>query len=444
MGPVDSFFLEHKNNVLNNKKEYIQAYEEVLKKIEKSPAKYKGKAVEFLYQPMFLSEKDLQGFHQLTGELMTILNKVIDRYLEDEDFRKHFGFSHVVEKLILKDPGYNRNVPVGRFDIFYHNHEKFQFCELNADGSSGMVEVRELQSTFENSLAIEDMKKKYKLTGFEVFDSWVDALLDNYQQFSKNKEKPRVAIVDFIDTIPSTEFLEFQKTFENRGCPTVVADIRELKYKDGKLFYEDFEIDCIYRRAVTSDIDENQDKVKDFIEAYLDEAVCVVGPIRSQIIHNKNIFSILHDENKTFFLTEKERNFVKQHIPYTTKFDADNKEMIEFIINNKDQLVLKPTDKYASYGVYIGRDFSTEMWKEIIEERVGQDYLIQQFCDIPKKPMAMFTGEDVTFVENNHIIGLFMYNEKLQGIYTRTGRENVIGSVVECFTVPNFVVEKKL
>jgi hypothetical protein len=78
--------------------------------------------------------------------MMQIIKKVTDRYLEDPAFRRYFGFSPLLEQLILKDPGYRYPVPMSRIDMFYDlisGH--FEFCEINTDGSSGMVEARELQ-----------------------------------------------------------------------------------------------------------------------------------------------------------------------------------------------------------------------------------------------------------------------------------------------------------
>lgn len=437
-------FSKYQQNIIENKEDYLKEYKRVFKEVEKSPAKYKGKPVEFLYQPMFLEREDILKFEGIINQLLGILNKVVDQYLKDEEFRKHFGFSPLLEKLILMDPGYDQPIPIGRFDIFYQLDGSFQFCELNTDGSSGMVEARELQKIIGESLAIKDLEDTYHFSDFEVFDTWVEALLENYRKFSGGDIKPQIAMVDFFTSSIPSEFLEFQKAFEKRGCSTVVADIRELKYKEGRLYYGDFAIDCIYRRAVTWEIIQHQEEVKDFIDAYLAGDVCVVGSLRSQIAHNKNIFSILHDPVKTHFLSEEERHFIQEHIPYTTLFDVNNEELIAFTINNKDELVLKPTDKYASCGVYIGRDYTEKEWEKIIYHEAKEDYLLQQFCRVPKIPMAMFTEEKVDFVENNYIIGLFAYNGKLKGIYTRVGRQNIIGSIVECFTIPNFIVEEKL
>ncbi|KAB3540983.1 hypothetical protein F8154_00240 [Alkaliphilus pronyensis] len=438
---VKELFNDYKKELLKNKEDFIKEYKIVKQAVEESPARYKGKPVEFLYQPMLLSDEDLNQFDKLTQQLMTILNKVIDNYLMNPDFRKCFHFSPLLEKLILKDHGYRNNIPMGRFDIFYHYDGGFQFCELNADGSSGMIEQRELQRIFLNTRAIKNLQ--YELKGFQLFDSWVDALLENYREFSKDDRKPNVAIMDWISTEVPSEFIEFKKSFEEKGCPTVIVDPRWLKYKEGALYYEDFKIDCIYRRAVTWEIIERAHEIQDFLDAYMAGDICVVGPIRSQIIHNKIIFAILHDTEKTSFLTEEERGFIKNHIPYTTIFNSSDNNMVSYTIDNKDKLVLKPMDKYASKGVRIGRDFNNDEWKRIIMEEATEDYLLQEFCSVPTMPMAKFSDDDVDFYDFNYIIGLFMYNGRFQGPYTRVGTHSIIGSIVECYTVPNYWLKEK-
>ena len=437
-------FDEYRKRVLENQSLYTSSYRQVVGEVFNSSAQYKGEPVEFLYQPMFLSDKDFKRFDKLTSELYNILNKVIGQYIKDAGFRKHFGFSPLLEELILKDPGYGPDVPIGRFDIFYHyDTGSFQFCELNADGSSGMVEQQEIARIFKQSTAIKEFEGSYTINDFELFDSWVRVLQDKYKEFSKGDEKPQVAIVDWLQGEPSSEFLEFQKAFEKDGCRTIIVDPRWLQYKDGKLYYEDFRVDCIYRRAVTWEIIERADSVKPLIQAYLDGAVCIVGPLRSQIIHNKIVFALLHDKEKTSFLNESEREFVRQHIPYTAIFDLTNQEQVIHTIDSKDSLVLKPMDKYASKGVRIGQDYSEEEWVKIMGEEAKEEYLLQEFCRVPKIPMAFFQEDKVEFIDCNYIIGLFMYDGKLQGVYTRTGTKNIIGSIVECYTVPNFVLTEK-
>ncbi len=440
---ISKLYDSYRNIVLENSETSIKDYNNILKKIEESPAQYKGKAVEFLYQPVFLSEKDYQYFETIVDQLVKILNKVTNKYIEDEKFRSYFGFSPLLEKLILKDPGYSINAPMARFDIFYNLDGSFQFCELNADGTSGMVEVRELQKVIGESFVMNKLKETYSFKDFELLDSWAQALFKNYKEFSNSDDKPQIAIIDFFEGKPRGEFTEFQKTFEKFGCKTIVVNPKDLVYRENKLYYGDFRIDCIYRRSVTWEIIENQDEVMDLINAYLDGNVCLVGPLRSQLMHNKLIFAILHDERKTSFLTKEEREFVKKYIPYTAVFDIDNEDLVEYTIDKKEDLVLKPMDKYASTGVCIGTDFEESEWEKVVKKEDKEEYILQQFCQVPKIPMPMIRDKSIEFIDSNYLLGLFVYNEKLQGLYTRTSTTNVIGAETGSYTVPTFIVEEK-
>ncbi|MBN4074352.1 MAG: hypothetical protein COA82_02055 [Alkaliphilus sp.] len=441
---TQKIFEMFKERALEDKKKYTEEYYNIVKEVEKSPAKYKGEPVEFLYQPMFIGEEEIRKFEILAKQLMGILKKVINRYLVNEEFRKYFNFSPLLERLILKDFGYHVQVPMARFDIFYHyKKEGFQFCELNADGSSGMLEQRELARIIGKSSLIKSFKEDLRLESFELFNSWANVILENYRLFSGGNEKPQVAIVDWLDGEPPSEFIEFQRVFENAGMKTVIVDPRQLKYKGSKLYHNEFRIDCVYRRAVTVDIIERADEAKELIDAYLEGNVCVVGPFRSQIIHNKIIFSILHDCDATAFLSAEDREFIERHIPHTVVLDGENDKLIDSAIANKNFFVLKPMDKYASKDVCIGKDYSDAEWAKRVKEAAGNNYLIQELCSIPTQPMAIVSSKEVEFKEMNYIIGLFLYNEELQGVYTRVGSQNLIGSVVECYTVPCYLVKER-
>ncbi|NBG88061.1 glutathionylspermidine synthase family protein [Isachenkonia alkalipeptolytica] len=436
-------FQRFKEDVQKEPERYIREYVKVQDRVNHSPAIYKGEPVKFLYQPYFFSDQDIRRFKELTNTLGEILKKVIRRYMEEPDFRKHFGFSPYLEELILKDPGYHHPFPMARFDIFYHQDGSFQFCELNADGSSGMVEARELDRIIYDSLALDRYKEEYDFHTFELFDSWIDALRDNYHQFAGTRKTPQVAIVDFIKDKPPSEFVEFQKAFQKRGYSTIIADPRDLELRGEHLYHGDFRIDCIYRRTVTWEVEKHRKEVQDYVRAYLQGKVCIVGSFRSQIIHNKIIFSVLHDEEATGFLNPEEREFIQRHIPFTVPFSSKEPRLLEMILKNKDRYVLKPSDKFACHGVSVGRDYLSEQWRQFAEEEVDEEYLIQEFCNVPSREMAIFSKDQVTFQECNYITGVYVYNGSFQGIYHRAGRENIIGSLVEGFSLPNYLVRKK-
>lgn len=113
--------------VKENEEAYFEDYKETVEKVKNSKAQYKGEPIPFLYHPMFFTEEDVENFKKIGKMIISIANKVTNRYVEDADFRKKFNFPRLMEELILVDNGYDINVPIGRFDIFYGGNDNFKF-----------------------------------------------------------------------------------------------------------------------------------------------------------------------------------------------------------------------------------------------------------------------------------------------------------------------------
>ena len=188
---------------------------------------------------------------------------------------------------------------------------------------------------------------------------------------------------------------------------------------------------------------DNCEHIGDFIKAYKEKSVCVVGGMRSQIIHNKMIFAVLHDKEKVNFLTDEEHEFIEKHIPYTCVFDKNNVNIKNMLVELKDKYVLKPFDRYSGKGVYMGADFEYKDWTSIIDKIPDNAYIVQEFCEIPTIDMLTITdNKELYFEKYGYLVGVFMYNGEFKGLYTRVGRKNVIAAAGESLTIPNFIMKE--
>ncbi|MGM0501869.1 MAG: circularly permuted type 2 ATP-grasp protein, partial [Bacillota bacterium] len=399
--------------------------------------------IPFLYQPFFFSSQELDSFSAITKKLSSILDRIIQEYVDNPKFRSYFDFSPQLEELILVDPGYEDDFPMARFDIFYYGIDNIKFCEFNADGSSGMVKTNILEEHFLNAEAVEKIKEKYQVDYCDVVNTWIETMLDCYNQFSDTEETPNIAIMDFDNYGMIGEFKHFKDLLIEQGYNVKIVDPRELEYRNNKLYSADFKVDLIYRRAVTTDLMDYYQELEDLWEAYQEQDVCLVGPIRSQIIHNKIIFAILHNSNQLPFLTKEEREFIADYIPGTELITLESEKKQQAIIAEQNRLVLKPLDDYGSNGVTIGADVSTEEWEREVKRIAANDdyYLVQEFCSLPERELAELEGTELSFNAYKFIVGLFAYQQQFKGVYTRAGQQNVIASSTGCVTLPNFRVE---
>ncbi len=431
---------EYIKTIKSDPDKYLEDYKLTLEKVANSTAQYKGKPVPFLYHPMFFTQEDVDNFNKISDILISITNKVTEKYLESDEFRRKFEFSKLLEELIFVDNGYDINAPIGRFDLFYQDYDNFKFCEFNTDGSSAMNEDNTIGNILLGSEGLKNFAERYNLSLFELIDKWVDDSLSIFKKWNSEIEKPNVAIVDFIESGTSSEFQVFQQAFIKKGCNTIIVDPRNLQYKDGHLYFEDFKIDLVYRRIVTFELIDKANEIPDFIEAYKDKAFCCIGSIKSQIMHNKIIFKILHDDDTQEFLSEEEREFVKNHMPITGLFKG-SREVYKMVLNDKDKYIMKPLDLNASQGVYAGRDLTQDEWKERLDKNWDTDYLYQEFFEPFKREHVLFEDGELKVEKFKSIVGLFIYKEKFAGIYTRIGKNNIISGITNYYTLPNLLVK---
>ena len=149
---------EYIDLIMKNQEKYIDDYHLTLEKVSNSKARYKENQYLLYITPTLLLRRILRI--SINWDMMiSITNKITNRYIEDKEFRKKFGFPKLIEDLIQIDNGYDINVPIGRFDIFYKDYDNFKFCELNTDGSSAMNEDNTIAKILLESKALNDFRK---------------------------------------------------------------------------------------------------------------------------------------------------------------------------------------------------------------------------------------------------------------------------------------------
>jgi hypothetical protein len=373
------------------------------------------------------------------------LEKVITHYIEDAAYRKLFPFSKELEELILTDAHYPCALPISRLDIFLNEEDlSYQFCEFNADGASAMNEDREICAALQRTDAFSRMQEEYTMRPFELFDSWVSEFIKIYRSYDSAVEHPRIVITDFMENATPHEFIEFRKAFQRAGYDTAICEIRDLRYEGGELkTSEGKRVDAIYRRAVTRDIMEHIEEVKPFIQAARDNAACIIGHFKTQIIHNKSIFRILRLPETAGFLTEEETEYVREHIPETFPLKSGEFDRTA-VLRDRDEWIIKPEDLYASRGVYAGVDCDAKTWERLVTEATDKDYLLQRYCRPYQTLNLDFnSGERPPFRLYNNITGMFVYNGHLQGLYSRAGPFGTISGLADGRTLASMLAGKK-
>jgi hypothetical protein len=196
------------------------------------------------------------------------------------------------------------------------------------------------------------------------------------------------------------------------------------------------------------------------VRAVSEQSVCMIGGFLTHVAHCKQLFTVLHLPETTAFLTEDERQFVRRHVPYTTRLDSQHIDL-DAVKADKDHWIIKPEDGYASKGVHAGIDKNLDEWSELIDACSNQPYVVQTFCKQYATPNARpipldATGKrrfstldewdaslpavEATHLEPwNNLTGLYLYGGRFSGLFVRAGQKGIIAGFAGGITVPVFL-----
>lgn len=401
------------------------------------------RVVDSSFVPRLYNNEVWERFRYIAETTHAILCKVIERYRSDAAYRQIFDYDSRLVELALLPRGYDAVLPFARLDIFM-NEETLEsaFCEINGDGSAGLNEDREIVHSIENSATFRTFAERHQLASCELFETWVQEFISIYNTFDRKVDEPRFAICDYLDLGVVDEFYIFCDYFEAAGYDCVVADVRELRFdgtdlRDGSGRI----INAIWRRSVTNDVIEHWDESQDLINAVREGAVALIGAFSGHIIHDKQIFQALRHPLTKEFLTEEENAFIEEQVP-ATYFLADEACDLAAIRSNKDAWIIKPTDAYGARDVYAGKSCTEEEWDALIDRFAngasGAPFLAQRYIT-PYRTLTLPPASDAFWlieqglmdqndeespirgVSYNNLSGLFLYNGKFQGIFSRLG-----------------------
>ena len=124
-----------------------------------------------------------------------------------------------------------------------------------------------------------------------------------------------------------------------------------------------------------------------------DGAVCMVNPFRCKLLHKKASLAVVSDERQRRCFTAEERAAVAAHVPWTrlveertTQHEGRAVDLLPFIREHKDRLVLKPNDDYGGKGIVLGWTVDDAAWGAAVHTAVGHPYIVQERVVLPTEP----------------------------------------------------------
>src|SRR5438067_811985 len=412
-----------------------------------------GRRLSPYLRPHFVSEDDFTQVVRVCETVWSAIEKVKDAAVQDESLLAELGLTEVERELVKIDPGYRTVSPTARLDSFLTD-EAYSFVELNGESPAGIAWGDAAFEIFQELPVMKRFAERYNLRRFEGRPLMLRVLLDCYQEFLGRKpdRAPHIAIVDRKGMPTQKEFELFREYFESEDCPAIIASPDELGFTNGRLRAGDFEIDIVYKRLLVNEYLPIMKDQPALLDAYRARAVCMVNSFRSKIIHKKALFAVLTDARFKSFFSSEEIEMIAGHIPWTRRvrsgksdYYGDKIDLLGFINERRDRLVLKPNDDYGGHGIYIGWNIDEIGWDEAIHNALANgDYLVQERVPTARETFPALTPDDtIQFVEQLVDLDPLLFNGKVGSAFTRLSSNELANVTAGGGMVPTFVISKK-
>ena len=404
-------------------------------------------------RPRFLSPAQYRFLQKRGAVVLRAFRTAHQAALADEKLLSQFGLMEWEHQLVHVETGFRDASPVSRLDAFFvADSGGMKFTEYNAETPAGGGYNDVLTELFYGLPIMREFLRSWDVHPLPARHNVLHALLDAYEQWSGRRDRPSIAIIDWSDVPTQSEFLLFQDYFTRQGISCCIIDPGDVAYRNGVLTGPHGTIDLIYKRVLLHELVERGGLDHPILRAFRDGAVCMVNPPACKILHKKASLAVLHDERNSYLFSNEEQEAIDLSIPWTrvveerhTTHEGAGVDLLTFIADHKDQLVLKPNDEYGGKGIVLGWEVDDAVWQASMRTALSEPYIVQQRIPLPKEDYPSFVDGKVQLIERMVDTAPYVaYGDHVDGVLSRLGTASLLNVTAGGGSqTPTFIAEKR-
>ncbi|MEX2163391.1 MAG: hypothetical protein WD823_04010 [Sulfuricaulis sp.] len=248
-------------------------------------------------------------------------------------------------------------------------------------------------------------------TAGQIEHSIVEMFLAEWRLSRGEQTLRRIAIVDDApaEQYLYPEFLLFRALFERHRLEAVIADARELVWRDGALWHGEQRIDLVYNRL--TDFYLTAPEHAALRAAYEAGAVVLTPHPRAHALYaDKRNLVRLSDPDflRALDLPATTIEILTRGVPRTVAVNAAHAEALWV---ERRRYFFKPAAGYGSKAAYRGDKLTKRVWSEIL----GADYVAQE--TVPPSERALHVKGDTLDLKLD--IRAYVYDGAIQALAAR-------------------------
>lgn len=147
------------------------------------------------------------------------------------------------------------------------------------------------------------------------------------------------------------------------------------------------------------------------------------GPITNLLSSKLNLVLLSENENSPIF-NDEEKETIKKYVPWSRKIAPgettykDKKiQLVDFIISNKDTMVIKPSLGLGGDGVYIGQHMPEKEWERLVKTAIQKKDCLAQ--ELVESGSALYQYGEAGCDKYDLAWGFFIFGSQYAGTFLR-------------------------
>ncbi|MFN0197342.1 MAG: hypothetical protein ACKVT0_11405 [Planctomycetaceae bacterium] len=405
-------------------------------------------AVHVMACPMTILPDQLAYVHSVTLTIHNALKRLPDLYFEDADVREMLRLPPEEEEWMRLYWGERQrecNPAFGRHDAVVDFispmwKETLKFLEPNMGGIGGL----HLVPTAENILAdlvIPELRHRDELLQLELCPDIRELLMQDVLDHLEAIGRPakNIALIEpkYAGSGPDEQEYLARYYHDRYGMRVFHADPSELTLAKGEVCCEGTPIDLVYRDyTVTDFLDLERQGIDIRPVRTLFEQNRVISSVTAEL-DQKSCWEVLTDPaitNKYF--NSDERQVFRRHILWTRLISDRNTilpdgragDLLEYVRQERERLVMKPNRAYGGQGVLIGPSVDERAWEAAIHAALADTdrWVVQQIATLPVSEFPIVGPDKCVHMEPFYTVMGFAPSKYGLAILGRASQRQVV------------------
>ncbi|MGA2435451.1 MAG: hypothetical protein ABSG25_09210, partial [Bryobacteraceae bacterium] len=399
----------------------------------------------------FITRRQYESVVRAAESLLSAIDRIKQMALSTPALLARMELLPAEKMLASIDPGYPFLAVTSLLDTHLGN-ASLAFVDYSADSPAGVAYGEALADIFYDAPPVKEFRKRYKLEKMGGKKHLISALLKAYKQFG-GKHKPNIAILEFrqaFQTGDRGEYALLRDYLQREGYQAELISPEQLEYRNGVLQHGAFRIDLIFRRIKVQEFLLRYDLSHPLVRAYREGKVCLVNSFRSELAQKKAIFDLLTDETVTAGFPAAEKKAIRQYIPWTRVVRAgfashggETVDLPEFILKNREKLVLKPNDVSGEHHSVRGWETDGATWDRALKRALRTPYVVQEKVEAPHSSFPVLRYGEMEVKSMRVDLHPQAYLGKVQSCSSWLTANNGGGFSTITGLVPTFIIEPK-